>query len=113
MYQWATAWLNSNNPKATADLDRLEADSKLFRSLAVLLLIAVPVLIAAPVLFPPAVDHRLALLVLSKRLRITGEVRKQDAKSRCGGEFGLLFCGLLLVGGLHSDEERAPFDMPA
>ena len=25
MYQWARAWLNSHNPKATADLDRLEA----------------------------------------------------------------------------------------
>ena len=49
----------------------------------------------------------------SKRLRITGEVRKQAAKSRCGGEFGLLFRGLLLIGGLHSDEELVPFDMPA
>jgi hypothetical protein len=52
MYQWARAWLNSHSPKATADLDRLEADSKLFRSLAVLSLIAIPVPVAAPVLFP-------------------------------------------------------------
>ena len=52
-------------------------------------------------------------LKIRKRLRITGEVRKQDAKSRCGGESGLLFRGLLLIGGLHSDEELVPFDMPA
>jgi hypothetical protein len=48
MYQWARTWLDSRNPEATANLDRLEADSKLFRSLAVLLLIVLPVLIAVP-----------------------------------------------------------------
>jgi hypothetical protein len=48
MYQWARAWLKTQSPEATAGLDRLEADSKLFRSLAVLLLIAIPLLIAYP-----------------------------------------------------------------
>jgi hypothetical protein len=38
MYQWARAWLRFHSPEATAELDRLEADSKLFRSLAVLAL---------------------------------------------------------------------------
>lgn len=52
MYQWARAWLSSHSPKATASLDRLEADSKLFRSLAVLCLIAIPTLAAVPVVFP-------------------------------------------------------------
>jgi hypothetical protein len=47
-YQWARAWLNSHSPEATAKLDRLEADSKLFRSLAVLFLIGIPVLITLP-----------------------------------------------------------------
>lgn len=44
MYQWARTWLDSNGPEATAALDRLEADSKLFRSLTVLLIasLAVP-----------------------------------------------------------------------
>ena len=46
MYQWARTWLDSHSPEATANLDRLEADSKLFRSLVVLCLIAIPVLIA-------------------------------------------------------------------
>jgi hypothetical protein len=36
MYQWARAWLRLHSPEATAELDRLEADSKLFRSLSVL-----------------------------------------------------------------------------
>ncbi len=48
MYQWARAWLNFHHPKATADLDRLEADSKLFRSLAVLCGALIPVFIIAP-----------------------------------------------------------------
>lgn len=48
IYQWAREWLNSHSPEATAKLDRLEADSKLFRSLAVLFLIEIPVLIAFP-----------------------------------------------------------------
>ena len=61
----------------------------------------------------PFLHRRNFATTSQKRLRITGEVRKQDAKSRCGGEFGLLFRGLLLVGGLHSDEELVPFDMPA
>jgi hypothetical protein len=56
MYQWARAWLNSHSPESTSNLDRHEADSKLFRSLAVLFLIAVLVLIAGPFVFlPPAV----------------------------------------------------------
>jgi hypothetical protein len=47
-YQWARAWLDSRSPEAAARLDRLEADSKLFRSLAVLFLAGVPFLIAFP-----------------------------------------------------------------
>jgi hypothetical protein len=80
MYQWARAWLNSHNPKATADLDRLEADSKLFRSLAVLLLI--PVLMAAPVLFPPAADHRLVLLALIFALLLFSLWRYCDLRNK-------------------------------
>jgi hypothetical protein len=38
IYQWARAWLRIHSPEATAELDRLEADSKLFRSLSVLAL---------------------------------------------------------------------------
>jgi hypothetical protein len=52
MYQWARAWLSTHSPKATTDLDRLEADSKLFRSLAVLFLLAIPILIVSPWLSP-------------------------------------------------------------
>ena len=48
MYQWARAWLDSCSPEATARLDRLEADSKLFRSLAVLLVLAALLVILAP-----------------------------------------------------------------
>jgi hypothetical protein len=40
MYQWARAWLRMHSPEATAELDRLEADSKLFRSLTVIALAA-------------------------------------------------------------------------
>lgn len=76
MYQWARAWLNSHSPESTSILDRLEADSKLFRTLAVLFLIAIPILIARPfVSLPPAVglrgwwqlmaDHRAALIILA------------------------------------------------
>jgi hypothetical protein len=36
VYQWARAWLRIHSPEATAELDRLEADSKLFRSLSVI-----------------------------------------------------------------------------
>jgi hypothetical protein len=36
MYQWARVWLRLHSPEATTELDRLEADSKLFRSLAIL-----------------------------------------------------------------------------
>ncbi len=50
IYQWARAWLSSHSPEANASLDRLEADSKLFRSLAVLFLIVIPILIAIPAL---------------------------------------------------------------
>jgi hypothetical protein len=52
MYQWARTWLDSHSPEATANLDRLEADSKLFRSLVVLCLIAIPVLIAIAIANP-------------------------------------------------------------
>lgn len=48
MYQWARTWLDSHSPEAANQLDRLEADSKLFRSLAVLLLILTPIIIAVP-----------------------------------------------------------------
>ena len=37
IYQWTRAWLRSHCAEATAELDRLEADSKLFRSLSVIL----------------------------------------------------------------------------
>lgn len=37
MYQWARAFLRTHSPEATAELDRLEADSKLFRSLVVVI----------------------------------------------------------------------------
>ena len=36
VYQWARAWLRIHSAEATAELDRLEADSKLFRSLSVI-----------------------------------------------------------------------------
>jgi hypothetical protein len=49
MYQWARTWLDSHSPESTATLDRLEADSKLFRSLVVLCLIAIPVLITSAI----------------------------------------------------------------
>lgn len=38
MYQWARAWLRVHSPEATSEVDRLEADSKFFRSLAVLMI---------------------------------------------------------------------------
>ncbi|HSQ18979.1 MAG TPA: hypothetical protein VLR92_01260 [Blastocatellia bacterium] len=38
IYQWARAWLRIHSPEATTELDRLEADSKLFRSLSVIAL---------------------------------------------------------------------------
>lgn len=38
IFQWARAWVRTQSPVATAEIDRLEADSKLFRSLAVALL---------------------------------------------------------------------------
>ena len=67
MYQWARAWLNSHSPEATALLDRHEADSKLFRSLAVLFLIAIPVLLRMSPASLPAVaaGHRPALLAFA------------------------------------------------
>jgi hypothetical protein len=37
MYQWARAWLVTHRPESMPSLERTEADSKLFRSLAVLL----------------------------------------------------------------------------
>lgn len=37
IYQWARAWLLTHSPEARSELDRLEADSKLFRSLSILL----------------------------------------------------------------------------
>jgi hypothetical protein len=37
VFQWARAWLRTHSRTATAEIDRLEADSKLFRSLTVVL----------------------------------------------------------------------------
>jgi hypothetical protein len=65
MYQWARAWLNSHSPESTFILDRHEADSKLFRSLAVLFLIAIPILIARPRWWQLMSDHRTALIILA------------------------------------------------
>jgi hypothetical protein len=39
MYQWARAWLNTHRPESMPGLERIEADQKLFRSLAVLSLV--------------------------------------------------------------------------
>jgi hypothetical protein len=55
MYQWARAWLSSESPEATATLDRLEADSKLFRSLTVLLI----ALLVVPFVIQPASGSRI------------------------------------------------------
>lgn len=41
VYQWTRAWLRIRSPEATMEVDRLEADSKLFRTLGVVLPIAV------------------------------------------------------------------------
>jgi hypothetical protein len=70
MYQWARAWLNSHSPESTFILDRHEADSKLFRSLAVLFLIAIPILIAKPAIGilrwrQLIADHRAPLIILA------------------------------------------------
>lgn len=66
MYQWARAWLNTHSPESTSLLDRYEADSKLFRSLAVLFLFAIPVLLLmSPTLLPAAANHRTALLIFT------------------------------------------------
>jgi len=35
MYQWARSWLRLRSPEATAEIDRAEANSKLFRGLCV------------------------------------------------------------------------------
>jgi hypothetical protein len=60
MYQWARAWLNSHSPESTSNLNRHEADSKLFRSLTVLFLIAIPAIIGRLLLFAPPVAVILA-----------------------------------------------------
>jgi hypothetical protein len=65
MYQWARTWLDSHSPDATAHLDRIEADSKLFRSLAVLCLIAVPALMKFPKKWELSAHHPLALTVVA------------------------------------------------
>jgi hypothetical protein len=69
IYQWARAWLNSHSPESTSIVDRHEADSKLFRSLAVLFLFAIPVLIARPFGSLPGwqliAHHRAALIILA------------------------------------------------
>jgi hypothetical protein len=39
-YQWARAWLRLHSPEGTTELDRLEADSKLFRTLGIVLPVA-------------------------------------------------------------------------
>lgn len=36
-FQWTRTWLRDHSPEATTDLERLEADSKLFRSLSIIL----------------------------------------------------------------------------
>ena len=41
VYQWTRTWLRVRGPEATTELDRLEADSKLFRTLGIVLPIAV------------------------------------------------------------------------
>lgn len=46
IYKWARAWLRLHSQEATAELERLEADSKLFRSLALVVPIAVVVALA-------------------------------------------------------------------
>lgn len=42
-YKWARAWLRLHNQEATAELERLEADSKLFRSLGILVPVGIVV----------------------------------------------------------------------
>jgi hypothetical protein len=59
MYQWARAWLRMRSPEATAELDRLEADSKLFRSLTV---IALAVFLCWK-MFPHVVAYELPLTI--------------------------------------------------
>jgi hypothetical protein len=41
IYQWTRSWLRVHSPESTAELDRLEADSKLFRTLGIVLPLAV------------------------------------------------------------------------
>lgn len=41
VYQWTRTWLRGRSPEATTELDRLEADSKLFRTLGIVLPITV------------------------------------------------------------------------
>jgi hypothetical protein len=65
MYQWARTWLDSHSPDATAQIDRIEADSKLFRSLAVLCLIAVPALMKFHKKWELSAHHPLALTVVA------------------------------------------------
>ena len=65
MYQWARTWLDSHSPDATAHLDRIEADSKLFRSLAVLCLIATPTLIKFPKEWELSRNHPRTVIVVA------------------------------------------------
>ena len=62
MYQWARGWLNSHSPESTSNLNRHEADSKLFRSLAVLFLIAIVLLIGSA-LFPNAMAEIIPITI--------------------------------------------------
>jgi hypothetical protein len=57
MYQWAKVWLNSHNPESMSNHDRLEADSKLFRSLAVLLPFATAAIVSQGQWKCPAVSQ--------------------------------------------------------
>lgn len=61
VYQWVRAWLRIHSPEATTELDRLEADSKLFRSLSV---IAVAILVCWKAL-PAAAAGFLPLAILT------------------------------------------------
>jgi len=107
MYQWARAWLNFHNPKATADLDRLEADSKLFRSLAVLFLILVPVLITAPTgtWGNSLAEHRTLLTILDVAGAVFSLWRYRDLRNKMIRQCYLNYVQLRFE--LRNDRERA------
>ena len=45
-FRWAKAYIQMCHPKAIVEINRLEADSKFFRSFVVVLVLAVPILLA-------------------------------------------------------------------